>query len=69
MNVTRWTLLKSKTLQIGFVRGRDVSEKCGELEWQNRNVAVLPYSGLFFKAGRARRHVIRTPSHREQEGL
>jgi AraC-like DNA-binding protein len=40
-----------------------VSEKCGEVEWQSRNVVVLPYSGLFSKHDAPSRHVIGTPSH------
>jgi AraC-like DNA-binding protein len=42
---------------------RDVSEKCGEVEWHSSNVVVLPYSGLFSKHDAPGRHVVGTPSH------
>jgi AraC family transcriptional regulator len=63
MNVTRRTLFENKTLQIGLFEARDVSEKCGDVERQNRNLVVLPFSGLFSKHEAPGRHVIGTPSH------
>jgi AraC family transcriptional regulator len=63
VTVTRRTLFESKTLQIGFFEARDVSEKCGEVERQSRNVVVLPLSGLFSKHDAPGRYVIGTPSH------
>jgi hypothetical protein len=41
MNVTRRTLFESEMLQIGLFEARNVSEKCGDVERQNRNVVVL----------------------------
>jgi AraC-like DNA-binding protein len=63
MNVTRRTLFEGKTLQIGLFEARDVPEQCGEVEWQSRNVVVLPYSGLFSKHDAPGRDVLGTPSH------
>jgi AraC family transcriptional regulator len=63
MNVTRRTLFESETLQIGLFEARHVSEKCGDVERQSRNVVVLPFSGLFSKHDAPGRHVIGTPSH------
>jgi hypothetical protein len=63
MNVTRRTLFESKTLQIDWFEARDVSERCSEVERQNRNVFVLPFNGLFSKHDAPGRYVIGTPSH------
>lgn len=63
MKVTRRTLFESKTLQIGAVEARDVSNKCGDVERQSRNVVVLPLSGLFSKHDAPGRHAMGTPSH------
>jgi AraC-like DNA-binding protein len=63
MNVTRRALFESETLQIGLFEARDVSEQCGEIEQQSRNVVVLPCSGLFSKYDAPGRHVLGTPSH------
>jgi len=63
MNIVRRTLFESKTLQIGFFQACDVSEKCGDVEWQSRNVVVLPLSGLFSKHDGPGRYVTGTPSH------
>jgi hypothetical protein len=63
MNVTRRTLFENEMLQIGSFEARNVSEKCGDVERQSRNVVVLPFSGLFSKHDAPCRHVIGTPSH------
>lgn len=63
MKVIRRTLFESRTLQIGLFEARDVSEKCGDVERQSRNVVVLPVAGLFSKHDAPGRHVIGTPSH------
>ena len=42
-------------LQIGLFEARNVSEKCGDVERQSRNVVVLPFSGLFSKCDAFRR--------------
>jgi AraC-like DNA-binding protein len=63
MNVTRRTLFDSEMLQIGLFEACNVSEKCGDVERQSRNVVVLPFRGLFSKHDAPGRHVIGTPSY------
>jgi len=63
MNITRRTLFDSQLLQIGLVEARNVSEQCGDVERQSRNVLALPLSGLFSKHDAPGRHVLGTPSH------
>jgi AraC family transcriptional regulator len=63
MNVTRRTLFEREALQIGLFEAHNVSEKCGDVERQSRNVVVLPFSGLFSKHDAPGRYVIGTPSH------
>jgi AraC family transcriptional regulator len=63
VEITRRTLFESKTLQIGLVETRPVSDACGEVERQNLNVVVLPFSGVFSKHDAPGRHVVATPSH------
>jgi AraC family transcriptional regulator len=63
MGVTRRTLFESEALQIGLFAARNVSERCGDVEQQGRNVVVLPLSGVFSKHDAPSRHVIGTPSH------
>ncbi|HUK60836.1 MAG TPA: AraC family transcriptional regulator [Stellaceae bacterium] len=63
MQVTRTTLVESEALQIGLFEARNVSDKCGDVEQQSRNVVVLPFSGVFAKHEAPHRHVIGTPSH------
>src|SRR5262245_66680891 len=50
-------------LQIGVVETHPVSEACGDVERQSRNVVVLPFSGVFSKHDGPGRHVVATPSH------
>ena len=47
MNVTRRTMFESEMLQIGLFEARNVSEKCGDVERQSRNVVVLPLVACF----------------------
>jgi AraC family transcriptional regulator len=63
MNVTRQTLFESKSIDIDLFEARDVSERCGDVERQSRNVVVLPLSGLFAKHDAPGRHLTGTPSH------
>jgi AraC family transcriptional regulator len=63
VKVTRRTLFKSETLQIGLFEAHPVSDACGDVEWQSSNVVVLPVSGVFSKHDAPGRHVIGTPSH------
>jgi len=63
MDVTRQILFESTTLQIAVFAARNVSEACGDVERQTRNVVVLPLSGVFSKHDAPGRHVIGTPSH------
>lgn len=63
MNVTRRTLFESTTLQIGLFAARNVSDRCGDVERQSRNIVVLPFSGVFSKHDAPGHDVIGTPSH------
>jgi AraC family transcriptional regulator len=63
MQVTRRSLFESDTLQIGLLEARPISDACGDVEWQNSNVVVLPFSGVFSKHDAPGRYVIGTPSH------
>jgi AraC family transcriptional regulator len=63
VEVTRKTLFNGDTVQIDLFEARPVSDACGDVERQNLNVVVLPFSGLFSKHDAPGRHVIGTPSH------
>src|ERR1051326_2963117 len=59
----RATLLQSESLHIGRFEARPVSDACGDVERQDLNVVVLPFSGVFSKHEAPGRHVVGTPSH------
>ncbi len=61
--ITRRTLFESETLQIGLFEARPVSDACSDVERQNLNAVVLPFSGVFAKHEAPGRRVIGTPSH------
>jgi hypothetical protein len=63
VEITRRTLFEGDRLQILFFGARNVSDKCGDVERQDRNLVVLPLSGVFAKHDAPRRHVVGTPSH------
>jgi AraC family transcriptional regulator len=63
VEATRKTLFNGDTVQIDLFEARPVSDACGDVERQNLNVVVLPFSGLFSKHDSPGRHVIGTPSH------
>jgi hypothetical protein len=63
VEINRTTLFQNETLQIGLFETRPVSDACGEIERQSRNVVVLPFSGVFSKHEAPGRHIIGTPSH------
>ena len=63
MDVTHQTLFENRTLQIGLFEARNVLAKVGDVERQDSNVIVLPFSGVFSKHDAPGRHVIGTPSH------
>jgi AraC-like DNA-binding protein len=63
VEVTRKTLFKNETLQIGLFEARPVSDRCGQIERQSLNAVVLPFSGVFSKHDAPGQHVIGTPSH------
>ncbi|MFO1110122.1 MAG: AraC family transcriptional regulator [Bradyrhizobium sp.] len=63
MQVTRKSLFKSTTLQIGLFEAREVSDACGDVEQQDRNAMVLPLAGVFAKHDGPGRQAIGTPSH------
>jgi hypothetical protein len=63
MQVTRRSLFESDTLQIGLLEAHPISDACGDVEWQESNVVVLPFSGVFSKHDAPGRYVIGTPSH------
>ena len=63
VKVSRKTLFESETLQIGLFEARPSSDACGDVERQDRNAVVLPFSGVFSKHDAPGHHVIGTPSH------
>jgi AraC family transcriptional regulator len=63
MDVTRRSLFASETLQIGLFEARPASDALGDVERQQSNVVVLPFSGVFAKHDAPGRSVIGTPSH------
>ncbi|MBX3501482.1 MAG: helix-turn-helix transcriptional regulator [Alphaproteobacteria bacterium] len=63
MNITRTTLFEAETLQIGLIDTRPTSDAVSGIEWQSRNVVVLPYAGVFSKLDAPDREAIGTPSH------
>jgi AraC family transcriptional regulator len=63
VEVTRKTLFNGDTVQIDLFEARPLSDACGDVERQNLNIVVLPFSGLFSKHDAPGRHVIGTPSH------
>ena len=63
MSVTRRPLFASEALQIGLFEARPQSDACGDVEWQQSNVVVLPFAGVFAKHDAPGRSVIGTPSH------
>jgi AraC family transcriptional regulator len=63
VEITRRILLEGDRLQILFFEARNVSDKCSDVESQDRNLVVLPISGVFAKHDAPRRHVLGTPSH------
>jgi AraC family transcriptional regulator len=63
VEITRRMLFEGDRLQILFFEARNVSDKCGDVERQDRNLVVLPLSGVFAKHDAPRRHVVGTPSH------
>jgi AraC family transcriptional regulator len=63
VEISRKTLFESRTLQIGLFEARGASDRCGDVERQDRNAVVLPLAGVFAKHDAPGRHVIGTPSH------
>jgi AraC family transcriptional regulator len=63
VEIRRKTLFESQTLQIGLFQARGVSDRCGDVERQDRNSVVLPLAGVFAKHDAPGRQVIGTPSH------
>ena len=63
MDITRRVLFESDRLQIRFFEARNVSDGPSEVEQQDRNLVVLPLSGLFAKHDAPNRKAIGTPSH------
>ena len=63
MEAIRKTFFESEALHIGSFESRPVSDACGDVERQSRNVIVLPFAGVFSKYDGPGRHVIGTPSH------
>jgi hypothetical protein len=63
VEIIRKNLFESETPQIGLFEVYPVSDACGDVERQDRNIVVLPFSGVFSKHDAPGRHVIGTPSH------
>lgn len=63
MQITRQSLFDSAMLQIGLFEARGVSDRCGDVERQDRNALVLPLAGVFAKHDAPSRQAIGTPSH------
>ena len=63
MDIRRRVLFESDRLQIRFFEARNVSDGPSEVQQQDRNLVVLPLSGLFAKHDAPNRKAIGTPSH------
>jgi AraC-like DNA-binding protein len=63
VEIRRKTLFESQNLQIGLFQARGVSDRCSDVEQQDRNAVVLPLAGVFAKHDAPGRQVIGTPSH------
>ena len=64
MQITRTSLFDSPDfLDIGLFEARAVSDGCGNIERQDRNLAALPLAGVFAKHDAPGRQVLGTPSH------
>jgi AraC-like DNA-binding protein len=63
VEIRRKTLFESQNLQIGLFQARGVSDRCSDVEQQDRNSVVLPLAGVFAKHDAPGRQVIGTPSH------
>ena len=63
MPVTRKSLFDSATLQIGLFEARAVSDRCGDVERQDRHAVALPLAGVFAKHDAPGHQVLGTPSH------
>jgi AraC-like DNA-binding protein len=63
LQIARKSLFKSPILQIGLFETRGVSDRCGDVERQDRHSVVLPLAGVFAKHDAPGHQVIGTPSH------
>jgi AraC-like DNA-binding protein len=63
VTATRAALFESDALRIGLFAARPASDACGQIEQQDRDVVVLPFSGLFSRHDGPNRCVLGTPSH------
>jgi AraC family transcriptional regulator len=63
VDVTRKSLFESDSLQIGTFEVRPASDKCGDVERQERHAMVLPVSGIFSRHDAPGKHVTGTASH------
>jgi AraC-like DNA-binding protein len=63
VDIRRKVLFESERLQIGFFAATNVSDQCGDVERQDRNLVVLPLAGLFAKHEAPGRQAIGSPSH------
>jgi AraC-like DNA-binding protein len=63
VEIRRKTLFESQNLEIGLFQARGVSDRCSDVERQDRNAVVLPLAGVFAKHDAPGRQVIGTPSH------
>jgi AraC family transcriptional regulator len=63
VEVVRRKVFESEMLQIGLFEAHPVSDACGDVQRQDSNLVVLPFSGVFSKHDAPRCHVIGTPSH------
>lgn len=62
MHISRRIVFDSGDFRIGHVVARPTSAECGEVEYQNENVLVLPLTGVFAKHEGQRRHIVVTPN-------
>ena len=62
-SIVRRTLFEGAAIGISSFAAHPESDACGDVERQNRNVVVLPFSGVFAKHDAPGRHVVGTPSH------
>jgi AraC family transcriptional regulator len=63
VNVTRKSLFESDSLEISTLEVRPASDRCGDVERQERHAMVLPVGGIFSRHDAPDRYITGTASH------